>query len=68
MIIENQGMSDRRFFDCNRYIQSFFRKREVIGDLHLKKRSQGDRDRNIWDRDLAIIDRQILFWRRHLDY
>ena len=36
---DQQGMTDRR---------SFFRDREVIGDLCLKKRSQGDCDREIW--------------------
>ena len=35
-----EGMTGRRSFDCDRY-------REVIADLCLKKRSQGDRDRDI---------------------
>ena len=33
-----EGMTGRRSFDCDR---------EVIADLCLKKRSQGDRDRDI---------------------
>ena len=37
-----QGMTDRRSD-----LRIFFRDREVIADLDMKKRSQGDRDREI---------------------
>ena len=40
-----QGMTDRR---------SFFRDREMIGDLCFKKRSQGDRDREILSRKVFL--------------
>ena len=44
-------MTDRRSFDRDR--RSFFRDREVIADLCFIKRSQGDRDLEIWgSRDL----------------
>ena len=44
----SQGMTDRRSRDRRSERHSFFRDREVIADLGLKKRSQGDRDREIW--------------------
>ena len=43
-----QGMTDRQPFDRDRDRRSFFRDPEVIGDLHLKKRWQGDCNRKIW--------------------
>ena len=41
-------MTDRRSFDRNRDQQSFSLDREVIIDLCLKKRLQGDCDRKNW--------------------
>ena len=38
-LLNSQGMTDRRSFD---------RDRKVIGDLYMKKKSQADRDREIW--------------------
>ena len=42
-LMNTQGMTDRRSRDR----RSLFPDREVIADLHFKKLSQGDRDRQI---------------------
>ena len=52
-------MTDRWSFDRDHDRRSFFHDREVIGDLYLKIRSQGDRDRKIWR--WPSYDRTIFF-------